>query len=76
MATNHVSSEAQTIAEAAMSAKAYRVVKTRKGKQSQRKDEGSRKKKQHEPNLGQKEAREEKEKSSKLAHMGEMSDKS
>ena len=59
-----------------MSAKAYRVVKIRKGKQSRREDEGSRKKKPHEPNLGQKEASEEKEKSSKLAHMGEMSEKS
>jgi hypothetical protein len=45
-------------------------------KQSRRKKEGSGKKKQHEPNLGQKEARQEKEKDSKLSHMGEMSDKS
>jgi hypothetical protein len=67
---------AKQISEAAMSAKAYRVVKIRKGKQSGREDEGPRKKKPPEPNLGQKEAREEKEKSSKLAHMGEKADKS
>ena len=45
-------------------------------KQSRRKKEGSGKKKQHEPNLGQEEARQDKEKDSKLSHMGEMSDKS
>jgi hypothetical protein len=45
-------------------------------KQSPGNKEGSGKKKQHEPNLGQKEARQDKEKDSKLAHMGEMSDKS
>jgi hypothetical protein len=58
-----------------MSAKTYRVLKTGDNKQSRRKNEGSGKKKQHEPNLGQKEAREEKDKKSKLAHMGEISGK-
>jgi hypothetical protein len=40
------------------------------------KNEGSGKKERREPNLGQVEAREEKEKASDLAHMGEMSDQS
>ena len=58
-----------------MSSKTYRVLKTGENIQSRRKNEGSGKKKQHEPNLGQKEAREEKDKISKLARMGENSDK-
>jgi hypothetical protein len=62
-----------TISEAAMSAK-HRPKKEDSRKKN--KNEGSSQKEQHEPNLGQVEAREEKEKASDLDHMGEMSDQS
>jgi hypothetical protein len=48
----------------------------KEGSRKKNKNEGSGKKERHEPNLGQVEAREEKEKASNLPHMGEMSDQS
>jgi hypothetical protein len=54
-----------TISEAAMSAK-HRPKK--EGSRKKNKNKGSGKKERHEPNLGQVEAREEKEKASDLAH--------
>jgi hypothetical protein len=43
----------------------------KEGSRKKNKSEGSGKKERREPNLGQEEAREEKEKASDLAHMGE-----
>jgi hypothetical protein len=60
-----------TISEAAMSAK-HRP--KQEGSPEKNKNEDSGKTERREPNLGQEEAREEREKASDLAHMGEMSD--
>jgi hypothetical protein len=61
-----------TILEAAMTAKR----RAQEGGSRKKNKKGLGKKERHEPNLGQVEAREEKEKASDVAHMGEMPDQS